>query len=159
MDCSLPASSVHGISQARVLKWVAISFSRRSSQPAGSDPCLLHCRQILYRLIHHTCHQSWQIPMWFSERGSDAGSTEPSLTPRKLRKWTCYSLSRVWLFATPWTVALQAPLSMGFPRQEYWSGLPIPLLQGIFPTQGLNPGLPHCRQILYRLSYQGSPEN
>ena len=31
------------------------------------------------------------------------------------------------------------------------------LLQGIFPTQGSNPGLPHCRQILYRLSYQGSP--
>jgi len=31
------------------------------------------------------------------------------------------------------------------------------LLQGIFPTQGLNPGLPHCRQILYRLSHQGSP--
>ena len=31
------------------------------------------------------------------------------------------------------------------------------LLQGIFPTQGLNPGLPHCRQILYHLSYQGSP--
>ena len=32
------------------------------------------------------------------------------------------------------------------------------LLQGIFPTQGLNPGLPHCRQILYKLSHQGSPE-
>ena len=32
--------------------------------------------------------------------------------------------SRVWLFATPWTVALQAPLSMGFSRQEYWNGLP-----------------------------------
>ena len=36
------------------------------------------------------------------------------------------SLSWVWLFATPWTVALQAPLSMGFSRQEYWSGLPLP---------------------------------
>ena len=35
-------------------------------------------------------------------------------------------LSRVQLFATPWTVAQQAPLSMGFPRQEYWSGLPFP---------------------------------
>ena len=32
------------------------------------------------------------------------------------------------------------------------------LLQGIFPTQGSNPGLPHCRQILYRLSHQGSPD-
>ena len=36
------------------------------------------------------------------------------------------SLSRVQLFAMPWTVAYQAPLSMGFSRQEYWSGLPFP---------------------------------
>ena len=36
------------------------------------------------------------------------------------------SLSRVWLFATPWTAAHQAPLSMGFSRQEYWSGVPSP---------------------------------
>ena len=36
------------------------------------------------------------------------------------------SLSRVWLFTTPWTVAYQAPPSMGFSRQEYWSGLPFP---------------------------------
>ena len=35
-------------------------------------------------------------------------------------------LSRVWLLATPWTAAFQAPLSMGFSRQEYWSGLPLP---------------------------------
>ena len=50
----------------------------------------------------------------------------------------------------PWTVTRQALLSMGFSRQEYWSGLHF-LLQGIFPTQGLNPHLLHllhCRQIL-----------
>ena len=51
---------------------------------------------------------------------------------------SCFS--RAWLFATLWTVAWQAPLSMGFSRQEYWSGL-LFLLQGIFLTQGLNPGL------------------
>ena len=130
-------------------------------------------------------------------------------------------------FATAWTIACKTPLSMGFPRQEYSSGLPIPssgdppgsgvrsssparpagsfalshlicavlclavqscptlhgpmdyspprssvhrdspgkntdvgfhaLLQGIFPSQGSNPGLPLCGQILYHLSYQGSP--
>ena len=49
----------------------------------------------------------------------------------------------------PWTV----PLSMEFSRQEYWSGCHF-LLQGIFLTQGLNSGLLHCRQFLYRLSYQ-----
>ena len=45
--------------------------------------------------------------------------------------------------------------AMEFSRQEYWNGLSS-LLQGIFLTQGLNPGLLHCRQILYRLSHQGS---
>ena len=49
----------------------------------------------------------------------------------------------------------QAPPSMGFSRQEYWSGLPFPS-PGNFPTQGSNMGLPHCRQMLYRLSHQGS---
>ena len=56
--------------------------------------------------------------------------------------------SRVQLFAIPWTVAHQAPLSMGFSRQEYWSGCHV-LLQRIFPTQGSILGLLHCRQILY----------
>ena len=47
------------------------------------------------------------------------------------------SCSHVQLFATPWTIARQAPLSMGFSRQEYWHDCHF-LLQGIFPTQGLN---------------------
>ena len=61
-------------------------------------------------------------------------------------------LSCVQLFATPWTVAHQAPLSVGFSRQEWGCHF---LLQGIFLTQGLNLGLLHCRQILYHLSHQG----
>ena len=65
------------------------------------------------------------------------------------------SFSRVWLFVTPWTVAYWAPQSMEFSRQEYWMSCHF-LLQGIFPTQGSNPGLPHCRQMLYCLSHQGS---
>ena len=48
MDCSLPGSSVHGILQARILEWVAISFSRGSSQPKDWNLGLLHCRQFLY---------------------------------------------------------------------------------------------------------------
>ena len=67
------------------------------------------------------------------------------------------SPGRVWLFATPWTVARQAPLSMGFSRKEYGNGLPFPS-PGIFPTQGSNPGLLHCKQTLYPLSHQGIPE-
>ena len=51
------------------------------------------------------------------------------------------SLSRVQLFATPWTVACEAPLSMGFSRQEYWSGLPFPSL-GDIPEAELEPASP-----------------
>ena len=78
-------------------------------------------------------------------------------------KWSeVKSLSRVRLFATAWTVAYQAPPSMGFSRQEYWSGLPVPSPEnvpssGIFLTKGSNLGLLHYRQMLYHLSHQGSP--
>ena len=51
-------------------------------------------------------------------------------------------------FVTPWTVARQAPLFMGFPRQEFWSGLPFPSLSDI-PDQGLNP-------LLFTTEPQGS---
>ena len=48
------------------------------------------------------------------------------------------SLGGVWLFATPWTVDCQSPLSMGFSRQEYWSRLPFPL-PGDLPNTGIEP--------------------
>ena len=73
IDGSLPGSPVLGILQARMLEWVAISFSNA---------------------------WKWKVKV-------------------KL-------LSRVWLFATPWTAAYQPPPSMGFSRQEYWSGVPSP---------------------------------
>ena len=73
IDGSPPGSAIPGILQARILEWVAISFSN-----------------------------AW---MW---------------------KVKVKSLCRVQLFATPWTAAYQAPPSMGFSRQEYWSGLPLP---------------------------------
>ena len=47
-DCSLPGSSVHGILQARILEWTVILFSRGIFLTQGSNPGLLHCRQILY---------------------------------------------------------------------------------------------------------------
>ena len=66
------------------------------------------------------------------------------------------TLSPVRLFAISWTIACQAPLSMGFPRQAYWSGLLFPS-PWYLPTQGSNLSLLNCRQILYHLRYQGSP--
>ena len=73
IDGSPPGSPVPGILQARVLEWVAISFSN-----AGK----------------------WKVKVKM--------------------------LSSVWLLATPWTAAYQASPSMGFSRQEYWSGVPLP---------------------------------
>ena len=76
IDGSPPGSPVPGILQARILEWVAISFSNA---------------------------WKWKV---------------------KLK-----SLSRVRLLVTPGTAAYQAPPSMGFSRQEYWSGVPLPLVQ------------------------------
>ena len=54
------------------------------------------------------------------------------------------SLSRVRLFVTPWTVACQAPPSMGFSRQEYWSGVPFPS-PGDLPNPGIKPRSPRLQ--------------
>ena len=71
--------------------------------------------------------------------GSPPGSPIPGILQTRTLEWVAISysnawkwkmkvklLSRVWLLATPWTAAYQAPLSMGFFRQEYWSGVPLP---------------------------------
>ena len=66
-------------------------------------------------------------------------------------------LSRARLFATPWTVACTKLLRpWDIPGKSTGVGCHF-LLQGIFPTQGLNPGLPHYRQTLYRLSHHWGP--
>ena len=66
-------------------------------------------------------------------------------------------LSHVWFLAAPWTVAHQAPLSLGFPRQGYWSGFPFPP-PGNLPNPGIKP-LVSCfgTWIIYLLSHLGSP--
>ena len=64
--------------------------------------------------------------------------------------------SRVQLFVTPWTVAHQTLLSMGFPRQEYWNLSPFPSPRNL-PDTRFELGLLHYRLILYHLSHQGIP--
>ena len=78
MDCGPPGSSVHGILRARILEWVAVSYSRASSQPRDQTRVSCIGRQVLY----HYKASSVQL------------------------------LSRVRLFATPWTAACQASLSI-----------------------------------------------
>ena len=75
-----------------------------------------------------------------------------SFSKHKSWKWKWKSLSHVQLFATPWTVYS----TWNSPGKNMGVGCHF-LLQGVFSTQGLNPGLLHCRQILYHLHHQGSP--
>ena len=117
--CNLPGSSVHGIFQARILEWVAISFSRGSSQ-------------------HRNRTQTSCIADRFFNLQCCLGSPEYIY---KCYKIVVKSLSCVRLFATQWTVAYQAPPSMGFSRQEYWSGLPFPF-PGALPNPGIEPRSP-----------------
>ena len=98
MDSSPPGSSLHGILQARILEWVAIPFSRGSSQPRDRT------------WVSHIAGRRFII--WATREAHHLA-----------KKVKVKSLSRVRLFATPWTLAYQAPPSMGFSKQEYWSGL------------------------------------
>ena len=66
------------------------------------------------------------------------------------------SLSHVRLFVTPWTVAHQAPPSMEFPRQEYWSGLPFPS-PGDLPDPGFEPGSPALQADAFQSEPPGNP--
>ena len=60
------------------------------------------------------------------------------------------------LFATPWTIDCQAPLSMGFSRQEYWSGLPF-LSPGYLPDPGIEPGSPVSQVDSFTAKPLGKP--
>ena len=66
------------------------------------------------------------------------------------------SLSRVRLFATPWSIAHQAPLSMGFSREEYWSGLPFPS-PGDLPNPGIEPRSPALQAYALTSEPPGKP--
>ena len=66
------------------------------------------------------------------------------------------SLSRVQIFVTPWTVAHQFPLFMGFPRQEYWSGLPFPS-PGDLPNPGIRPASPTLADRFFTTELPGKP--
>ena len=151
MDCSPPGSSVHGIFQARILEQVAISYSRGSSWPRdGSNLHLLSScigRQILYlfatweALIQTAAAKSLQSCPTLLDPidGSPPGFPVPGILQARTLEWVAISFSNAWkwkvkvksfsrirLLATPWTAAYQAPLSTGFSRQEYWSGVPLP---------------------------------
>ena len=125
MNCSPTRSSVHRISQARIVKWVVISFSRGSSWPRD-----------------HT-HVSDIAGAFFTIEppGKSKGpSVEVKVT--RLYPTPCDPMGQY----SPWNS----------PDQNTRVGSHS-LLQGIFPIQGLSPGLPHCRWILYHCATGEAP--
>ena len=140
LDYSPAGSSVHEIFQARILEWVAISFSRRSSLPR--DWTLVSW--IVGR--HFTIWTTREVHQEAVRKGAEyrfakiliKGKMKPKLVEFK---WKVLLLSHVWLFATSWTLAHQAPLSMEFSMQEYWSGQ-------LFPSPGNLQLLLKCTNIL-----------
>ena len=150
INCSLPGSSVHGTFQARILEWVAILQEIFLAQ--GLNPGLLHWRQNLHHWQHLGSPRrplcsfravSWRRHLDFKAESlkgqSKCLSSEPMRCSEIMSSNLCtQSLSHVQLFATPWTVAHQAPLSMRFPTQEHWSGLPFPP-PGDLPDPGSKP--------------------
>ena len=133
--CIVPGSSVHGILQARVLGWVAISFSRATSQPRDWTHVSCIVGRFFTVWATRQAHQKAKVAVKFLQQCI-------SLLHESY-KWlnalrVCSVAQCVQLFAIPWTLAPQAPLSMEFFRQEYWSGLSFPPLEAL-PDSGIGP--------------------
>ena len=102
----------------------------------------VECLQISYtgmNILHFQKDQCLR-PFFLKETAFPGYSVVTSANGMHAQSRSC-----VQLFATPWTATCQASLSMGFPRQEYWSGSPF--LQGVFLTQGSNLHLLHWQII------------
>ena len=154
MDCNLPGSSVHGISQAKTLERVAMPSSRGYSRArnwtriscAAGGFLIIEPPRKTYERCAYTKHKYYVILYKEVEHPwSLLSSGDPGTSPLQIGLyWPCKNvkvklLSRVWLFAALWTVAYEAPPSTWFSRQEYWSGLPFPS-PGDLPLPGIKPG-------------------
>ena len=104
------------------VKWALGSITRNKA--SGSDGITVELFQILkddaVKVLHSICQQIWKTQQWPQDWKRSVFIPIP-----KKGKGKGKSLSRVQLFVIPWTVAYQGPLSMGFYRQDYWSGLPF----------------------------------
>ena len=159
MNCSPPGSSVHRISQTRILEWVAIPFSRGSSQtrdqthspslagmffvtePPGKPPCLLLWPKGFKRLafkseifVHSlflSLNYLYNTPVLsLSNLGRNTSRDRNSAIPQFS---SVHSLSRVRLFATPWITARQASLSI----TNSWSLLRFMSIESVMPSSHL----------------------
>ena len=126
-----------------------LAASSRSTAEVMGSPLLLRMFWASWTLVPgrewgdvvQSLRWNWR---WYPRKFHTTWSHEMPESPVHACMLSCFS--HVWLFVTPWTVASQAPLSMGFSRQEYWSGLPCPppgdlLDSGIEPASLASPAL------------------
>ena len=130
VDCS------HGILQARILEWVAISSSRGSPLPRDWTVSLTF--PALADGFFFSTNTTWEAPETLRFTQIKLGEqAEVKITVFTMTGLVLLLLlshfSRVRLLVTPWTAAYQAPPSMGFSRQEYWSGVQLPSPGFILP--------------------------
>ena len=135
----------------------ACKCPRRCSR-CGFDPCLL-CMPFPPFTCHNALAKTFRTMVNRGEQTSCLVTLGKvfSLSPLNMMLpllFSCYIVSDS--FMTPGTMAWQPPLCMGFPRQEYWSGLPFPSL-GDLPTPGMEPMSPALACRCLPLSHQGSP--
>ena len=124
------ASLSGDFSMARILEWVATSYSRGSSWPGDlPDPGIFQAQGSNPHISHLLPWRLDSLPL-----------VSPGKPPMGVWKWK-WSRSVVSNSATPWTVAYQGPPSMGFSRQEYWSGVPFPPPRDL-PDPGIKPRSP-----------------
>ena len=147
MDYSLPGSSINGIFQARVLEWGAIAFSENMVQ-LKLTPEMFECsaKGGMGCKSHGPGEDNLDgyNPACRINPNRNKERQETERTQYGMRLWIQPSLTQfslVQFFATLWTIVCQAPLSMGFSRQEYWSGLPCPL-PGDLPDPRIKPASP-----------------
>ena len=115
------------------------SRASRAVSDLLTSPCLGVCGTLQQ---HDRELNAYLAPMW-AHLTCHSGSENEGMPPTvsRVKESEVKSLRRVQLFATPWTVAYHAPPSVGFSRQEYWSGLPFPS-PGDLPNPGIEPGSP-----------------
>ena len=124
------------------VKWALGSITTNKARGGDGIPGELFqlLKDDAVKVLHSICQQIWKTQQW----PQDWKRSVFIPIPKKGNGKECLkvkSLSRIRLFATPWTVAYQASPSMGYSRQEYWSGLPLPS-PGDLPNPGIEPRSP-----------------
>ena len=134
------------------------------NKASGTDAITIELFQILkddaLKVLHSIYQQIWKTQQWLQDWKRSGFILIPKLSNWTITKYVCFLchlpatahrhrlcvpvclVSRIQLFAPLWTVTHQAPLSMGFSRQVYWSGLPFPS-PGDLPDPGIEPESPY----------------